>query len=77
MAKTTPITPEYMSTASPAAPLPVRPLAGTASKRTPKAPKNDGLIQVRCTKEQEKAIKRAALDADKSISAYILNNLKL
>jgi hypothetical protein len=77
MAKTTPLTAEYMDTASAVAPLPVRPLAGTVSKRPPKAPRNDGIIQIRCTKEQEKAIKKAAVDADKSISSYVLDCLKI
>jgi hypothetical protein len=74
MAKTTPITAEHMSAA---APLPVRPLAGTVSNanKTSAEPKNNALVQIRCTKAQAKAIKRAAVEAEMNISAYILSRL--
>lgn len=68
MAKASPLSSDLLQPPTPV--LPVRPLTAAISK--PHLPANDALVQIRCTTAQAKAIKRAALEADQTISEYML-----
>ena len=74
MAKPSALTVDVMNApqASPIGGLPSRGFAEPPQNKQQAAPKNDALVQIRCSKAVAKEVKRAAVEAEMTISEFIL-----
>ena len=74
MAKPSALTIEVMNApqVAPAGALPPRGFAELPKAKSKDAVKNDALVQIRCTPKVAKEVKRAALEADMTISEFML-----
>jgi hypothetical protein len=73
MAKPSALTVDVMNAPQISSPgtLPPRGFVEAEKKKTPVA-KKDALVQIRCSRSEAKAVKQAALDADMTISNFML-----
>ena len=74
MAKPSALTVEVMNApqVSPTGGLPSRGFAEPSQNKLQAAPKNDALVQIRCSKAVAKEVKRAAVEAEMTISEFML-----
>lgn len=74
MAKPSTLTVEVMNApqVSPIGGLPPRGFAEPSQNKLQAAPKNDALVQIRCSKAVAKEVKRAAVEAEMTISEFML-----
>ena len=71
MAKTTALSADLMDSPTAEALLP-RAITKAPKRQEQATPKNDALVQIRCSKADAKAIRRDAVDAEMNISQYML-----
>ena len=74
MAKPSALTVDVMNApqVSPIGGLPSRGFAEPPQNNLQVAPKNDALVQIRCSKAVAKEVKRAAVEAEMTISEFML-----
>lgn len=74
MAKPSVLTVDVMNApqVSPVGGLPPRGFAELTHKAEQATPKNDALVQIRCSKATAKEVKRAAVEAEMTISEFML-----
>lgn len=75
MAKPSVLTVDVMNApqVSPVSSLPARGFVDTPQSKLEKViPKNDALVQIRCSKAVAKEVKRAAVEAEMTISEFML-----
>ena len=74
MAKPSALTVEVMNApqGTPQGALPPRGFIEAGKSKDKAAPKKDALVQIRCLRSDAKAVKQAALDADMTISDFML-----
>jgi len=74
VAKPSALTVEVMNApqVSPIGGLPPRGFVEPSQNKLQAAPKNDALVQIRCSKAVAKEVKRAAVEAEMTISEFML-----